>query len=154
MSRRQIPFPFAAAALEMVENGYSRQDAENATGVDEVTISDIQKKKGHWLQDVEKPIFEEWRRRTKREIQGRANELAVKLLAHADKCVTKSPEKTSPYQAVGMYGILRTHDRLDAGESTENISIRGTVEIQATDALAAVLAQALLDSPKKESESA
>ena len=140
MPVRKISFPDAAAALELAEAGYDRQRIENITGVDRVTVGDIIRRKGHWLQDVQKPVFDEWRRRTKREIMGRSGEIAVKLLAHAEKNL----DKTSPYQAIGMYGILRTHDRLDAGESTSNVEIRSTVELVGLDKLAERLGQRLL----------
>lgn len=149
MSRREIPFPDAAMALELVENGMSQQEAENITGVDRVTIGDIQRRRGHWLQDVERPVFNEWRQRTKREIMGRSSELAVKLLKHAEDAVTKNPEKTSPYQAIGMYGILRTHDRLDAGEPTDitvNYDVHAVVGL---DRLGERLSQALLERSTK-----
>ena len=138
MSRRSISLPDAATALEMVEAGHTAQEAANITGMDPVTVRDIRNRKGHWLQDVETPIFQEWRLRTKREIMGRSTELAVKLLAHADKNL----DKTSPYQAIGMYGILRTHDRLDAGESTQNIAVHH--ESEAIETAADKIAGALM----------
>lgn len=140
MARKNIPTHKAARAFELVAQGYSRQDAANMTGVSRPTVADMVRRKGHWLQDVETPVFLEWRRRIKRDIQGQANELAVKLLAHADKNL----EKTSPYQAVGMYGILRTHDRLDAGESTENVAVIHKAEAGGLDRLADRLAERLL----------
>ena len=108
----------------------------------EITVLDIQRRKGHWLQDVAKPVFAEWRQRTKREIMGRSTELAVKLLKHAEEKL----EETSPYQAVGMYGILRTHDRLDAGEPTEIVATYNLHAIEGIDRLASILSQSLLSS--------
>ena len=152
VSRREIPFPEAAAALEYAENGHSYAETERLTGVDSVTVKDILKRKGHWAQDVETPVFLEWRTRIKREIQGRANELATKLLAHAEKCITEKPDETSPYQAIGMYGILRTHDRLDAGEATEHIAVLHHYEIQDQEDLLGRLAAALETSKNPTSE--
>ena len=148
MSRRNISLPDAAMALELAESGMARKRVAEITGMGEITVMDIQKRKGHWLQDVAKPVFEEWRLRTKREIMGRSTELVVKLLKHADENL----DKTSPYQAIGMYGILRTHDRLDAGEATQNISVHS--EAPGLEQAATVIAEALMrfQTPVLESE--
>ena len=57
-------------------------------------------------------------------------------------------ENASAYQAAGIYGLLRTHERLDAGEPTE---IHAHLNIQAVaslDKLAEMLGQSLIDDPK------
>ena len=143
MSRRKITTPDAAAALTLAEAGYDARHVERITAVNSRTVDDIVARKGHWLADVDTPVFREWRDRTKREIMGRSGELAVRLLAHADKNL----EKTSPYQAIGMYGILRSHDRLDAGEPTEITLAVNLHHAEGLDRLAAILSQSLLPTP-------
>ena len=145
MPVRNIPLHEAAIAAEMIEQGYSESDASRSTGLNRGTVHDIVNGVGHWARDCQTSVFMEWRQATKREIMGRSSALAVKLLAHAEKCVDENPEKTSPYQAVGMYGILRTHDRLDAGEATVNVAVSlDSSSVEALDKLAQALSRSLL----------
>jgi len=44
------------------------------------------------------------------------------LLAHVADCLADNKEEVSPYQAVGMYGILFDKQRLLEGKSTANIN--------------------------------
>lgn len=57
--------------------------------------------------------------------------------------VEKNIEKASAYQAAGIYGLLRTHERLDAGEATENVAVNIGAKAETIDALAALLHHSL-----------
>lgn len=70
--------------------------------------------------------------------------MAAKALVQVEKKI----ENASAYQAAGIYSLLRTHERLDAGEPT---SITASINIQAVtslDKLAAMLGQSLVDEEK------
>jgi len=47
------------------------------------------------------------------------------LLAHVADCLTDESkrDKISPYQAVGMFGILYDKERLETGKSSSNIAV-------------------------------
>ncbi len=55
-------------------------------------------------------------------------------------------DKASAYQAAGIYGLLRTHERLDAGEATSNVAVHTKLELEGLDKLCEMLAQSLVAS--------
>ena len=140
MSRREIPYPNAALALEMVENGYTPREAAEAAHVSRGTVYDIRGKVGHWAVSTQKPVFIKWREAVKRRLEAALGEIQINLLQH----VAETYEKSSPYQAAGMFGIMFDKARLLAGESTSNVEIRSTVELVGLDKLAERLGQRLL----------
>ena len=76
------------------------------------------------------------------------------LLAHVADCLEEQKEEISPYQAVGMYGILFDKQRLLEGKSTSNIAtLTRIVEASQDSGDAALRNQSIsIDSPKKISE--
>ncbi len=61
-------------------------------------------------------------------------------------------EKASAYQAAGIYGLLRTHERLDAGEATQNIEIHSHNDVAGLDRLCEMLSQSLAQQPAFKNE--
>lgn len=70
--------------------------------------------------------------------------VAAKALVQVEKKI----ENASAYQAAGIYGLLRTHERLDAGEPTQITASTNIHAIANMDKLAAKLSQALLEKDK------
>ena len=67
--------------------------------------------------------------------------VAAKALVNVEKEI----ENASAYQAAGIYGLLRTHERLDAGEPTQLTASVSILAVATLDKLAAMLAQSLVD---------
>jgi hypothetical protein len=85
--------------------------------------------------------FLKYRQQVKRELQVGTLELTKKCLAQIeDKLPTASAA-----QSAMIYGILFDKERLQAGESTQNIEIHSEVEIESLGALAEALRQSLLE---------
>jgi len=70
--------------------------------------------------------------------------VAAKALIQVEKKI----KNARAYQAAGIYGLLRTHERLDAGEPTQITANFDIYVVVASDILAAKLSQALIDGEK------
>ena len=139
-----VPLDRAAQALELVELGYSQRIAGEITGIPQQTVSQILNRHGKWGEVAEEPVWRELRSIQKRHFQAATLQVCKKALEQVDLTIGKA----SAYQAAGIYGLLRDHERKDAGESTENVSIR--VEAAVTiDDLSARLSQRLIDPNSK-----
>ena len=122
--------------------GYTLSQIEKKTGIPFNTVSNIVNGKGPWAEVLgeRNTVFEAYRSDITRMIH-------VKTLHHASKAldqVNKKLPKATAAQAAVCFGILFDKERLLSGNSTENISHLHRVELQASDDLAAKLAQALL----------
>ena len=133
----------AATALAMHDMGYTYQAASQATGIPENTVWGLLHGGHKW---VDGPVLRERRRQAKEVLQARSMAISERCLNQ----VTKKLPKASAYQAAGIYGLLRTHERLDAGEPTEVVGVMGRLEIKAEDELLRKLADTLLHSPPPE----
>ena len=122
--------------------GYTVGQISEKTSISLRTVADIVAGKGAWAKILEErnPVFAAYRSDITRMIHS-------KTLHHADKALDQVYEKlpeASAAQAAVCFGILFDKERLLSGNSTENISHLHRVELQASDDLAAKLAQALL----------
>ena len=86
-----------------------------------------------------------------------SKQIAIKDALEAASClvaakaliqVEKKIKNARAYQAAGIYGLLRTHERLDAGEPTQITANFDIYVVVASDILAAKLSQALIDGEK------
>ena len=59
--------------------------------------------------------------------------------------VEKNIENASAYRAAGIYGLLRTHERLDAGEPTQITANFDIHTVAAIDKLTAMLSNSLIN---------
>ncbi|HEY6365540.1 MAG TPA: hypothetical protein VI585_12195 [Candidatus Binatia bacterium] len=84
------------------------------------------------------------RLKQKEALEAASRVVAAKALVQVEKKI----ENASAYQAAGIYGLLRTHERLDAGEPTQITASTNIHAIANMDKLAAKLSQALLAKDK------
>lgn len=109
------------------------------------TTEDIILGQNGWAERLKDPSFAKYRSARKRQLQAASLELSSRLLDHAGLNLNT----TSPYQAVGMYGILRDKERLDAGEATANVEVYAKHEIVGSEIALASLMQSMgLDAAK------
>jgi|SRR5919197_511542 hypothetical protein len=85
--------------------------------------------------------FQKYRNQTRRELQVSMLELNKKCLQQIDAKLSKA----SAAQAAMIHGILTDKERLQAGESTQNIEIHTKHEDLALDRLAEVLSIRLVE---------
>jgi hypothetical protein len=76
----------------------------------------------------ETPVFNANRLKQKEALESASRIVAAKALIQVEKKI----ENASAYQPAGIYGLLRTHERLDAGEPTQ---IAAFVSTQAVETL-------------------
>ena len=140
MPRGQLTEPRKAFAVrDLAAIGTKAIDIASQTHLPLSTIEDIILGKNGWDKRLNDPSFASYRSRRKKQLQAIATEMSVKLLDHAASRLGT----TSPYQAMGMYGILRTHERLDAGEATHNVELHEKREVVASEATLAALLQSM-----------
>ena len=139
---RRTDLPTAATARAMSEMGFQTGQIAEAIGLAEGTVDDIVNGRHGWGQMINEPVFNEYRVRQKRIMQTASIELAKKALGQIEN---KLPQ-ASAAQAAVIYGIMRDKERLDAGESTENIAVLSRHDVEDLDRLAKALAHSLLES--------
>jgi len=135
----------AALAMNYGDAGMSSPQVAEIVGIPARTVRDIVSRHGHWGEMAERPVFAQLRLEQKQHLEAASRYLSSQCLIH----VEENLHKCSSYQAAGIYGLLRTHERLDAGEATTNVAVHAEVEVRGLDQLAAALSEAILE--RKES---
>lgn len=128
----------AAAVLAYADAGYPGSQAAEIVGIPVRTAEQIISGHGRWGDVVEKPVFAMLRAQQKAHLEAASRLLASKCLIQVDNQLPKA----SAYQAAGIYGLLRTHERLDAGEPTEHVAHLHVHEVAEIDGILDKLAQA------------
>jgi hypothetical protein len=130
----------AAKAMELGERGYPSTEVARRTGLAQSTAYDVINRLGHWGQVAETSVFLKLRAEQKLVLQTASMLVSAKALIEVEKKI----EKASAYQAAGIYGLLRTHERLDAGEPTQ-ITASSNIDVAVSlDTLAAALSSSLI----------
>lgn len=129
----------ASKVAALADLGYSATQIEALTRVDARTAWGILNNEASWGKISNTPVFKENRLKQKECLQAATMMVAGKALIQVEKNI----EKASAYQAAGIYGLLRTHERLDAGEATENVAVNIGAKAETIDALAALLHHSL-----------
>jgi hypothetical protein len=138
---RQTDILTAAQVAALSELGYSAPQIEALTGVNARTAWGILNNEASWGEIKETPVFKANRFKQKEALESASRIVAAKALIQVEKKI----ENASAYQAAGIYGLLRTHERLDAGEPTQIAAFVSTQAVATLDKLAAMLAQSLID---------
>lgn len=124
-------------ALALGDMGYKGTKIAKMLGMAQRTVYDILGGDRNYLSG---PVDATLRTKIKERLQARSLDLSDRCL---DQIELTLPE-THARDAAVTYGILRDHERVDAGEPTQLIGIAHLHEIPALDRLATVLAQRLL----------
>jgi hypothetical protein len=130
----------AAQAMELSDMGYSSRTISERTGINASSVREIVGRHGRWGEVADRPVFQALRQQQKAILHTATLAVCAKALVRVDETI----DKASAYQAAGIYGLLRTHDRLDAGESTHNIEVHSKLEVEGLDKLSDLLSQRLL----------
>ena len=130
----------AAQVMELGDAGYTGRVIAERTGVSPNTVRDIVARHGRWGEIAERSVFAELRQQQKAILHTATLAVCAKALVRVDETI----DNASAYQAAGIYGLLRTHDRLDAGEATQNVEIHTKLEVEGLDKLSDLLSQRLL----------
>lgn len=132
----------AAHAMTLGDMGYQSSKVAEMVDISQRAAYDIIKRHGRWGEVAERPVFAELRQQQKAHLEATSRMLSAKCLIQVDNKINEC----SAYQAAGIYGLLRTHERLDAGEPTEitaSLNVHAAVGI---DKLSAILGQRLIES--------
>lgn len=135
----------AGLAIAMGEMGYPESVITKATNIPERTVWGLLHDEVGWIHG---PVLKVHRVKAKEILQARSMAIAEKCLNQVDKKIVDA----SAYQAAGIYGLLRTHERLDAGEPTEHIAMINRHQIEGLDRLAERLGQALIAAHKEQDD--
>ena len=122
----------------------STPQIEGLTGVNARTAWGILNSEASWGEIKETPVFKANRLKQKEALESASRIVAAKALIQVEKKI----ENASAYQAAGIYGLLRTHERLDAGEPTQITANFNIHTVVAMDKLAALLSQSLIEDQK------
>jgi hypothetical protein len=126
--------------MNLGDAGMSGSQAGALVGVPERTARAIIARHGRWGEVADRPVFAQLRHDQKAHLEATSRYLSSECLIQ----LAKTLDKASAYQAAGIYGLLRTHERLDAGESTQNVEIHAKHEVAALDKLCEMLSQSLI----------
>ena len=129
-----IPLEQAAAAVALYEHDGNAARVAGRLGMNRRTVSDIVGGYGRWKEVATDASFSQLRLEQKRHLQAASAVIMSQALVRIEE---KLPDASAP-QAAMVYGILFDKDRLMAGESTQNVAIRGA-EISNLDDLANAL---------------
>ena len=129
-----IPLEQAAAAVELYGRDGSQARVAAHLGMNKRTVCDIVGGYGRWREVATDASFTQLRLEQKRHLQAASAVIMSQALVRIEE---KLPDASAP-QAAMVYGILFDKDRLMAGESTQNVAIRGA-EISNLDDLANAL---------------
>jgi predicted transcriptional regulator len=130
----------AMTVLNLVDTGMTGSKAAEMVGISESAASQIIRGHGRWGEVAERSVFVALRQQQKAHLQAASIVVAAKALIQVENTI----DKASAYQAAGIYGLLRANDRLDAGESTQNIAVHTTLDLVSLDKLSEMLGQALM----------
>ena len=134
--------------MNLGDAGMSAAQAGALVGIPERTARDIIARHGRWGEVADRPVFAELRLQQKAHLEATSRYLSSECLIQ----LAKTLDKASAYQAAGIYGLLRNHERLDAGEATSNVELHlhSKLDILALDKLGEMLSQRLIaDAPKE-----
>ena len=134
----------AATAAAMGDLGYQSGQIADAVGLPQQTVGDIIAGRSGWEQRLKGEAFQAWRLEQKKIMQAGSVELAKKALKQIE---AKLPLASAAQSAV-IYGVLRDKERLDAGESTENVAHIHRHKIEAMDELGRKLMASLIEPGK------
>ncbi len=136
--------PLDKAATVLAMHDLTGNGAEVARRLDmrQQTVYDIINGHRQWGERASGPVA----RSLREEQKSILTDASLAIAAQCVKQVEKRLPDASAYQAAGIYGLMRTHARLDMGESTENIAIVARVDANNADGLAQRLATRLVNS--------
>ena len=141
--------PFkAATVMNLGDAGMTASQAANIVGIPERTAREIIARHGRWGEVAERSVFAELRLKQKARLEAASRMLFSKCLIQLEDTLGNA----SAYQAAGIYGLLRTHERLDAGEATQNIAVHSHKDVAALDELCEMLSQSLAQPPTSKNE--
>ena len=124
----------------MHDLGFTSRQIAEATDIPDRTVREIVTGVGHWANLENNPSLAEVRRNIKDKLMVASLNLSARALGQ----IGAKFDQTSAYQAAGIYGLLRTHERLDAGEPTQITASFTAVAIKDLDQLCEALSESLL----------
>ena len=127
----------ATAILALGDSGISGAQIADSFRMPRRTVYEILGGEANYVRG---PVLAQARAEVKELLQARSLDLAYRA---QDQIELALPEAGAKDAAIVM-GILRDHERLDAGEATANIEIHHKVEVEALEDLGDRLARSLL----------
>ncbi len=140
MGAKNISAEKASAVLALHDELYSQRTIEQITGVSRTTVQSIIHGVKSWGKWAQGPVALQYRAEQKRALAEASRTIASQCLEQVEKQLPKA----SAYQAAGIYGLMRQHERLDMGESTENVALVAKIDATNADQLAARLSRRLV----------
>ena len=134
----KIPLDKACEVKLLNDLGHTHKQIASETDIAYDSVYNIVSGRGRWA-DIDLPLLNAYRQGLKTRLEAKAGIIAGELL---DSIRSKATTGSLSQQAIA-YGILRTHGRLDAGESTSNVAVITRADVDDMDALASRLASRL-----------
>jgi len=122
-SKSITPVELAAQALALRDVGMSFAKAGEQTGLDATTVFNIEHGKHGWSEVKEYQSFRRLRALYKEELQRESLDLSKLSLANIRRRLQGNPDRIPLRDLSATYKVLRTEERLDAGEATEHIAV-------------------------------
>ena len=144
---RKIGLEIAGMAQGMKDCGVAVQEIADAVGLSTNTVNNIIHNRGRWS-DLYKDqgVFAKYRQLIKMRMNSKALTYADRMLDSIDA----ARDTGNVSQRAVAYGILRQHERLDAGEATSHVAVIHKTDLEALDRLARRLADGLVAGTKTE----
>ena len=125
----------------MKDAGASHREIATATGLAMDTVQNIVSGRGRWTElTKDRGVFKKYRQLIK-------DRMVAKALTYADRMldsVDAARNTGNVAQRAVAYGILRQHERLDAGEATSHVAVIHRTDLEAMDRLAQRLSNKLV----------
>jgi len=116
-----IPLEQAAAAAALYERDGNASRVALIMDMPRTTVNDVVKGYGRWGEVATDSSFVALRQEQKRLLQA----ASALNMSRAQSQIADTIHKCSAPQAAMVFGILFDKDRLMAGESTQNVAVRG-----------------------------
>ena len=111
---RKIGLEVAGTAQGMKDAGVSHQEIADATGLSMATVQNIVSGRGRWTEITkDHSVYKRYRQLLKNRMQSKALIYADDIL----DSIHDAKDTGNISQKAVAYGILRQHERLDAGEA-------------------------------------
>lgn len=134
--------PFRAATIGALgELGYPGRRIADMTKTPRTSVYQILRGESGYVRE---PVLSQLRAEVKERLQARSLDLSDRALNQVELALPESAAR----DAAVVYGILRDHERLDAGEATANVEIHHHVEFEDLEAVGDRLAKSLLRQTK------
>lgn len=134
-----IPIDKASDAIILGAMNATSREIADIIEISQHSVVDIFSGKNGWRERLNDRSFPVFRAQIKKKLQAAGLVTAAKALRRANEELPNA----SAYQAAGIYGLLRDHERKDAGEATQHVAVVTVDETRAREAALKALMESM-----------